>query len=63
MTRVEMMPGERVTYVPQLDGLRAIAVMLVIFHHWVPRQYHGSIDLGQLGVQLFFVRLFLNRCG
>lgn len=39
----------------QLDGLRAFAVGAVIFSHWVPREYHGGIAWGPLGVQLFFV--------
>ena len=38
-------------YMPQLDGLRAIAVTLVFFHHWTTVG-HG---LGIIGVQLFFV--------
>jgi len=36
---------------PQLDGLRAVAVFLVFIHHWT----NLHLDTGQLGVQLFFV--------
>ena len=38
-------------YLPQLDGLRAVAIFLVMLHHWAfPRS-----GLGIMGVQLFFV--------
>ena len=40
---------------PQLDGLRAIAALIVVFVHWV---HHGSVlgtPWGDVGVQLFFV--------
>lgn len=40
-----------VNYLPQLDSLRAFAVILVCIHHWV----HGRYSLGIIGVQLFFV--------
>lgn len=40
---------------PQLDGLRAIAVLLVCWHHWMPRRYHAGINWGSTGVDLFFV--------
>jgi peptidoglycan/LPS O-acetylase OafA/YrhL len=39
----------------QLDGLRAIAVLLVCWHHWMPRRYHLGINWGSTGVDLFFV--------
>jgi peptidoglycan/LPS O-acetylase OafA/YrhL len=39
--------------VPQLDGLRAIAVLLVVLHHWL--EGARALDLGNIGVQLFFV--------
>lgn len=41
-------------YYPQLDGIRAIAILLVMLSHWT----HLLIDyvsLGDLGVRLFFV--------
>jgi len=39
----------------QLDGLRAVAVLLVCWHHWMPRRYHLGINWGSTGVDLFFV--------
>jgi peptidoglycan/LPS O-acetylase OafA/YrhL len=54
--------GERESYMPQLDGLRAIAVFLVINHHYMPSAEHWNFPLrtfvdriGPLGVRLFFV--------
>jgi peptidoglycan/LPS O-acetylase OafA/YrhL len=40
-------------YMPQLDTVRAVAIVLVIVSHWVPSS--RSLPLGHLGVQLFFV--------
>lgn len=55
----ESSPGSRI---PSLDGIRAIAVLLVIFHHLlgtdgfpISRRGIGSLDLGNLGVRIFFV--------
>jgi peptidoglycan/LPS O-acetylase OafA/YrhL len=42
-------------HMQQLDGLRAIAVLLVCWHHWMPRRYHLGINWGSTGVDLFFV--------
>lgn len=42
-------------HVPQLDGLRALAVSIVLLHHWVPEAYQPAHHLGRLGVLLFFV--------
>jgi peptidoglycan/LPS O-acetylase OafA/YrhL len=39
----------------QLDGLRALAVAAVCWHHWMPRRWHAGIHWGALGVDLFFV--------
>lgn len=39
----------------QLDGLRAIAVLLVCWHHWMPKRWHLGINWGSTGVDLFFV--------
>ena len=51
-------PGSRealtpVTYMPQLDGLRAVAVSLVILSHWTSFQIFRQG--AEIGVQLFFV--------
>lgn len=37
----------------QFDGIRALAVILVILHHWTA--WGRAADLGNLGVQFFFV--------
>jgi peptidoglycan/LPS O-acetylase OafA/YrhL len=48
--------GEALRKMPQLDGLRAIAVLLVVWSHWWPDYAHiFGTHLGRLGVQLFFV--------
>lgn len=42
-----------IPYVPDLDAVRAIAILMVIIGHWIP---FGSADfLGFAGVTLFFV--------
>lgn len=41
-------------HMPQLDGLRAVAVGAILWHHWMPQKYQGSIPWAA-GVQLFFV--------
>jgi peptidoglycan/LPS O-acetylase OafA/YrhL len=43
-------------YIPQLDALRAVAVILVIIHHWLPaKAWIHHIPNGPLGVNIFFV--------
>ncbi|WP_053972343.1 acyltransferase [Mangrovimonas sp. ST2L15] len=42
-------------YIKQLDSLRAIAVLFVIFHHWKPAQHVNRFSLGAMGVYIFFV--------
>jgi peptidoglycan/LPS O-acetylase OafA/YrhL len=47
-------------YVPALNGLRFLAVSLVIFVHWNFSSYRGNIffqlsEVGWFGVDLFFV--------
>lgn len=39
-------------YMHQLDAIRAIAVIAVLWHHFGPKH---SIDMGEMGVSLFFV--------
>lgn len=41
---------------PQLDALRAFAVILVLFHHWLPeKSLLNYLPTGPMGVTLFFV--------
>jgi len=40
---------------PQLDGLRTLAVFAVVYSHYVPGKYHFEFPFGSAGVQLFFV--------
>lgn len=43
-------------YNRRIDGLRAVAVLLVVFHHWLPPSaWINWTPNGQLGVDLFFV--------
>jgi peptidoglycan/LPS O-acetylase OafA/YrhL len=40
---------------PQLDGVRAIAVLMVFVSHWVPWRHQGGFPWNNFGVDLFFV--------
>ncbi|MFN5854973.1 MAG: acyltransferase family protein [Pseudanabaenaceae cyanobacterium] len=42
-------------YLPQLDGLRIFAVLLVAYAHWLPTDYHFNLPLGLSAVEMFFV--------
>ncbi len=43
-------------YMPQLDGLRAIAVLLVMVHHWLREvEWINFLPNGAIGVDMFFV--------
>ncbi|GAB3937800.1 acyltransferase [Larkinella terrae] len=42
-----------ISYLTQLDGVRFIAVALVLYDHWMAER--NSIPLGPLGVTIFFV--------
>ncbi len=42
-------------YVRQLDGIRAVAVLLVIVQHWFPIDIVRKIGFGAIGVDIFFV--------
>ena len=47
-------------YIKSLDGLRAIAVLLVIIHHWLPP--NNPLNLlpnGMIGVTIFFSFIFM----
>jgi peptidoglycan/LPS O-acetylase OafA/YrhL len=47
---------EQLKYIKELDGMRAIAVLLVIIAHWFPVQLVNEIGFGSIGVEMFFVR-------
>lgn len=42
-------------YLPQLDGVRAIAVLLVLAQHWVSGHFGLGAPFGFIGVTMFFV--------
>jgi len=42
-------------HVPALDGVRGIAILLVLYQHFVPVVFHGLPMFGWTGVDLFFV--------
>jgi peptidoglycan/LPS O-acetylase OafA/YrhL len=53
-----MQPGSTLKYMPQLDALRAFAVLAVMVHHFLPvNQFipEDYLTLGLLAVRLFFV--------
>jgi peptidoglycan/LPS O-acetylase OafA/YrhL len=41
-------------YFPSLDGLRALSIVPVLWHHATPRPYPGVLGRGPIGVDLFF---------
>ncbi|MFK7810502.1 MAG: acyltransferase family protein [Saprospiraceae bacterium] len=44
------------SYFPQIDTLRFLAIIMVILSHWLPNDYWiRFFQLGRLGVELFFV--------
>lgn len=45
----------RLGFVPGLNGLRGIAILLVMGNHIPLRQYHSLLPCGFVGVDLFFV--------
>ena len=46
-------PAEKLDYLPGLDGIRALAVLLVISTHWPNNDI--SLKFGWIGVNIFFV--------
>lgn len=46
---------QQLKYIKQFDGLRAIAVSLVIIAHWFPVSFVTSVGFGSIGVEIFFV--------
>ncbi len=41
-------------YFPSFDGLRALSILPVVWHHSTPRPYPGLLGRGPIGVDLFF---------
>jgi peptidoglycan/LPS O-acetylase OafA/YrhL len=53
-----MQPPTSLRYMPQLDALRALAVLAVMVHHFLPVDHYlppDYVTLGFLAVRLFFV--------
>jgi peptidoglycan/LPS O-acetylase OafA/YrhL len=48
-------PLQKIAHMVQLDGLRAIAALAVIVHHFKPFTIPNGVDIGAAGVKLFFV--------
>ena len=45
-----------IPYVKSLDGLRALAILLVLFDHWAPfKGVHDIAEFGRIGLLLFFM--------
>jgi len=42
-------------YIPQLDSIRGIAVVMVVVEHWTRFKRSTNIPLGDIGVDIFFV--------
>jgi len=43
------------SYMPKLDGLRAVAVGFVLFQHFGPQAFASALGAGGIGVKVFFV--------
>jgi peptidoglycan/LPS O-acetylase OafA/YrhL len=49
-------PGRaHLAYMPKLDGLRAVAVGLVLLQHFGPTAFASALGAGGIGVKIFFV--------
>ncbi len=47
--------SKQLTYIPKLDGLRAIAAILVVISHYMEELHCAKFSYGGNGVQIFFV--------
>lgn len=45
----------RSTYLPRLDGIRGVAIGLVLIQHLAPWPWVQALGFGGIGVRLFFV--------
>ncbi|MEM1324287.1 MAG: acyltransferase [Bacteroidota bacterium] len=43
------------SYYPQIDSLRFMAISAVLISHWLPQHWVNHLQLGRIGVDLFFV--------
>ncbi|MBK9332811.1 MAG: acyltransferase [Ignavibacteria bacterium] len=51
-----MISDSKITYMPQLDSLRAFSIFLVLLGHWVQEDvWFKKIPVGTIGVTIFFV--------
>lgn len=55
MNRPSVVRGESINYRPELDGIRGLSIIVIVFHHfdYVGAHYFGG--RGFLGVDIFFV--------
>lgn len=45
-----------IPYIRALDGLRALAILMVLFDHWAPyKEIHNYFEFGRSGLLLFFM--------
>lgn len=51
----EPSPPSIIPYMPQLDGVRAVSVILVFVQHWVPGIFRLHISSGFIGVYTFYI--------
>ena len=53
--RPSVVRGNSIGYRPELDGIRGLAIIMIVFHHfdYVGMHYFGG--RGFLGVDIFFV--------
>ncbi len=54
-TRVGLIPKETVGHHAELDGWRGLAILLVLFSHFFHTNVLFDMEMGRLGVNIFFV--------
>jgi peptidoglycan/LPS O-acetylase OafA/YrhL len=55
MTETAAPARAHLAYMPKLDGLRAVAVGLVLLQHFGPEAFASALGAGGIGVKIFFV--------